>query len=106
MTRPLSLADVPADDQAVAAYQRRVHAAVREYRDRRARRAEPLGSRTSLDEHCWYPDPVHEARPCCRSIRPTRTSEQALWQHCRGSDHIAHLHDIHPADLRSALRSQ
>ena len=82
-------------------YQNRLNAAVVCYLERQSRYAHPAGKFDGAQR--WEPD-EGERRKCCDGIRtPSRTWPYSLMLHCRTMAHIAHLYDVNPRALRTAV---
>lgn len=76
--------------------------AVKEYRDRQARRSHPEGS--FKPSGTWWPS-EKESATCCNSIRtPSRAWPYSLMTHCRTAKHVAKLFGVDEKELRAAAR--
>lgn len=77
-------------------------AAVEEYIARQERRQHPAGKFDKAGR--WYPSET-EVQDCCRAIRsPSRAYPYSYMTHCRTAEHVAHLYEVDPGELRRAIR--
>ena len=76
--------------------------AIETFLARKARKVHPEGSFDVAGR--WEPS-ESEWRPCCRDIRrPSKRFPYSLNRHCRSAEHIAHLFEVDPSELRAAIR--